>query len=59
MTQGIRTSVDEFINIQIEYDHAEAQLEIESVERRMREREESIRKKQELRQQWHELGRKG
>ena len=58
MTQGIRTSFDEFMNMETEHDRAEAQLEIESVERGMRKREESIRKEQELRQQWHELGGK-
>lgn len=59
MKEGIRTSFDEFINMQVDHDRAVTQREIDSVERGMQEEEKRRRKEAELEQRWRELGGKG
>ncbi len=56
MEEGIRTSFDEFINMQVDHDHEAAQRQIEAVERGMQEAEEQRKKQAQLEQQWRELG---
>ncbi len=56
MEEGIRTSLDEFINMQVDHDHEAAQRQIEAVERGMQEAEEQRKKQAQLEQQWRELG---
>jgi hypothetical protein len=56
MEEGIRTSFDEFINMQVDHDHEAAQRQIEAVERDMQEEEKRRRREAELEQQWRELG---
>ena len=56
MEAGIRTSFDEFINMQVDHDHEAAQRQIEAVERGMQEAEEQRKKQAQLEQQWRELG---
>ena len=58
MTEGLRTSFDEFINMQVDHDHDVAQREIEAVERSMKEQDERRRREAELEKQWRELGGK-
>lgn len=58
MEEGIRTSFDEFINMQVDHDHEAAQRQIEAVERGMQEEDKRRRKEAELEQQWRELGGK-
>jgi len=58
MTEGIYTSFDEFINMQVDHDHDVAQREIEAVERSMKEQDERRRREAELEKQWRELGGK-
>jgi len=56
MTEGLRTSFDEFINMQVDHDHDVAQREIEAVERSMKEQDERRRREAELEKQWREFG---
>ncbi len=56
MTEGIRTSFDEFINMQVNHDHDVVQREIEAVERSMKEQDERRRREAELEKRWRELG---
>ena len=56
MEEGIRTSFDEFINMQVDHDHEAAQRQIEAVERGMQEAEDQRKKQAQLEQQWRELG---
>lgn len=58
MTEGIRTSFDEFINMQVDHDHEVAQREIEAAERSIREWDEEFGRQDELQRQWRELGGK-
>ena len=59
MTEELRTSFDEFINMQVDHDHDVAQREIEAVERSMKEQDERRSRQAELEKQWRELGGKG
>jgi len=56
MEEGVHTSFDEFINMQVDHDHGVAQREIEAVERSMKEQDERRRREAELEDQWRELG---
>ena len=56
MEEAVRTSFDEFINMQVDHDHEAAQRQIEAVERGMQEAEEQRKKQAQLEQQWRELG---
>ena len=58
MEEAVRTSFDEFINMQVDHDHEAAQRQIEAVERGMQEEDKRRRKEAELEQQWRELGGK-
>ena len=59
MEEGIRTSFDEFINMQVDHDRAVVQREIEAVEHDMQDQDESRRREAEREKQWRELGGKG
>ena len=59
MTEGTRTSFDEFINMQVDHDRAVVQREIEAVEHDMQDQDESRRREAEREKQWREFGGKG
>ena len=59
MEEGIRTSFDEFINMQVDHDRAVVQREIEAVEHDMQDQDESRRREAEREKQWREFGGKG